>query len=77
MILQIMEIRSKSRFSTLSECSLSARENDSFAIQKLSNLFVPAGYLAFLFDQAPEDLRAAGMEMIIDVKGVWECRELA
>ena len=52
-------------------------ENDSFAIQKISNLFVPAGYLAFLFDQTPEDLRSAGMEMIIDVKGVWECRELA
>lgn len=51
--------------------------DDNSAIIHLKNLWLPAGYLGFSFDQFPSDLVGDGLEIVVDVKSVWECRELA
>ncbi len=41
----------------------------------LRNLWLPAGYCGFAFSKAPAGLQD-DLEIIVDVKAVWECREL-
>lgn len=50
--------------------------DDNVSTYTIRNVWCPAGYLGFLWDQAPSDLQNA-MEIVVDVKSVWECRELA
>jgi hypothetical protein len=43
----------------------------------LKNVFLPAGYCLLNFDQTVGDLVAAGIQVMVDVKAIWECRDLA
>lgn len=55
-------------------------QNDSanvIASKTVRNVFLPAGFLLVNFGETPATLNAALLEMQIDVKAVWECRELA
>ncbi len=51
--------------------------DENTALVTIKNLWLPAGYLGFSFDQLPSQLVGDGLEIIVDVKAVWECRELA
>lgn len=54
--------------------------NDStnaFGDFTLKNVFLPAGFCFLSFDQTPTTLNAAGLEVQVDVKAIWECRDLA
>lgn len=43
----------------------------------LKNVFLPAGYCLLNFDQTVADLVGAGIQVMVDVKAIWECRDLA
>ena len=48
----------------------------NISVYHFKNLWLPAGYLGFAFDQSPISLLGE-LEIVVDVKAVWECRELA
>lgn len=50
---------------------------DAFGDYKLKNVFLPAGYLFLSFEQTPTILNASSLEIQVDVKAIWECRDLA
>ncbi len=47
------------------------------ASKTIRNVFLPAGFLLINFGQGPAELNSALLQVQIDVKAVWECRDLA
>ena len=48
---------------------------DNIAEFTLRNVWLPAGYLGFSFNQSPQELQPA-LDITVDVKAVWECRRV-
>jgi len=57
-------------------CVPFSKGESNITVTTYRNLWLPAGYLGFAFDQAPSTM-VGEWEIVVDVKAVWECRELA